>query len=114
MDKRYPAEGHPWADFLHYRLRLIHAWADEGKSAGEILESLRMDVGQVVLLMMTPLEHPPAAPPVPVEAGEGEKRRTCEDCGASLNAGEAKCFTVCDTCWGKTYMAPVPPPEQKR
>jgi len=27
----------------------------------------------------------------------------CADCGAPLNEGEAKTFTVCDACWEKTY-----------
>lgn len=29
----------------------------------------------------------------------------CADCGAGLNAGEAKCFTVCEYCWTKHYPA---------
>lgn len=34
----------------------------------------------------------------------GEAKPTfprCADCGTSLNAREAKCFTVCGSCWGK-------------
>lgn len=29
--------------------------------------------------------------------------RACVDCGASLNAGEARTFTVCDACWDKAH-----------
>ena len=35
--------------------------------------------------------------------------RACADCGASLNAGEALTFTVCDACWDKAHpKAPAP------
>ena len=27
----------------------------------------------------------------------------CNDCGASMNEGEAKTFTCCDDCWDKAY-----------
>jgi NADH pyrophosphatase NudC (nudix superfamily) len=27
----------------------------------------------------------------------------CKDCGAPMNEGEAKTFTVCDDCWEKHY-----------
>lgn len=36
----------------------------------------------------------------------------CADCGVSLNAGEAKCFTVCDACWDKAHK-PAPPAVQR-
>ena len=29
--------------------------------------------------------------------------KPCADCGSLMNDGEAKCFTVCDTCWNKHY-----------
>ena len=27
----------------------------------------------------------------------------CKDCGAPMNEGEAKTFTVCDDCWEKHF-----------
>lgn len=38
----------------------------------------------------------------------------CIDCGAGLNAGEAKCFTVCDACWAKAYPQPGTRPAGER
>ena len=41
---------------------------------------------------------------------------TCADCGAPLNEGEAKTFTVCDVCWDKEYkgaVSPAPAPQFK-
>jgi len=29
----------------------------------------------------------------------------CSDCGAPMNEGEAKTFTVCDACWDKAHPA---------
>ena len=31
------------------------------------------------------------------------KTEYCTDCGAELNEGEAKTFSVCDACWDKHY-----------
>jgi len=30
-------------------------------------------------------------------------RNSCTECGAELNEGEAKTFTVCEDCWDKNY-----------
>lgn len=46
----------PWADYLHYRLRLIHAFAAEGKDYNWIARTLTVDPVQVQLLLMTPLD----------------------------------------------------------
>ena len=35
----------------------------------------------------------------------------CADCGAALNEGEAKTFTVCDACWDKHYHGEEPDDE---
>jgi hypothetical protein len=45
---------HPWEDFLAARLRLIHAWAKEGKTPEEICAELNHhDVTQIRLLLRT-------------------------------------------------------------
>jgi hypothetical protein len=55
--------------------------------------------------LMFALEHdlmayndlpPDAPPPAPAEG-------KCSDCGALMNEGEARTFTVCDACWKKKY-----------
>lgn len=53
----FRGNGIPWVDYLHYRHRLIHAFAAEGKTATEITLLLGMhDLTQIELLMATPLE----------------------------------------------------------
>jgi hypothetical protein len=43
----------PWADFMAARLRLIHSWADEGKTPEAICADLNHhDPGQIRLLLM--------------------------------------------------------------
>jgi hypothetical protein len=50
---------HPWEDFLAARLRLVHAWAKEGKTPEEICTELNHhDVLQIRLLLHTDPEVP--------------------------------------------------------
>lgn len=37
------------------------------------------------------------------ESSEPQEKYTCNDCGAEMNEGEAKTFTVCDSCFDKHY-----------
>jgi hypothetical protein len=46
---------------------------------------------------------PPAEASNIVEQGQSAPLYKCADCGAPMNEGEAKCFTVCDKCWDKHY-----------
>jgi len=42
---------------------------------------------------------------------------SCADCGAEMNEGEAKCFTVCDPCWDAHVALSADsrvPPEQRK
>lgn len=48
-----------------------------------------------------------AQPQADAPQRDESKPAACVDCGAQLNAGEAKCFTVCDACWD-THYAPTP------
>jgi hypothetical protein len=43
-----------WGRFLSARMGLIHAWIDEGRTPGEIADTLSMDPEQVLLISMTP------------------------------------------------------------
>lgn len=47
----YPGKGDPWADFLHHRKRVIEVHASEGMSARDIAFVLRVDEGQVALIL---------------------------------------------------------------
>lgn len=49
----YPAKGHPWADFLHHRARVLVMWRDEGRSPEHSAASMAMDPGQVRLILAT-------------------------------------------------------------
>lgn len=49
----YPGQGHPWADFLHHRLRVIEEMLGEGKTEQEIFQAIQVDRVQVSLLCMT-------------------------------------------------------------
>jgi hypothetical protein len=49
----YPGEGHPWADYLHFRARLLFAWEAEGKSPQQMAQDLRVDAMQMRLILMT-------------------------------------------------------------
>lgn len=53
------SEGHPWADFLDARLRLVHRWRSEGKSPEMICNELNShDLTQIRLLLATAPEPP--------------------------------------------------------
>lgn len=54
----YPGVGHPWADFLNARARVLAQWRDEGKSTDQMVDDLRMDADQVRLILMTVDKHP--------------------------------------------------------
>ena len=43
-----------------------------------------------------------------------EQSYKCADCGAPMNEGEAKTFTVCDTCFDKNYKKRMGPPENEQ
>lgn len=46
------------------------------------------------------------------EGSDGEPHMIdfkCSECGASLNEGEAKTFTVCDECWDKAFPSSPSP-----
>jgi hypothetical protein len=56
MGKKRPknGEGHPWADFLHYRAKCIDWMLSEGKEPEEIARVLSMDTTQVRLIAARP------------------------------------------------------------
>lgn len=54
---RRPGEGLPWADFLHYRARLLRAWEAEGGTAEQSARRLSMDPGQVRLILAGEAGH---------------------------------------------------------
>lgn len=56
--KRYPGQGHPWADFLHHRARVLAQWRDEGKTLGEMVTAIQMDATQARLIVMTVDDNP--------------------------------------------------------
>jgi hypothetical protein len=56
--KRYRAQGHPRADFLNARARVLAMWRDEGKSPGQSAFDMSMDPTQVCLILMTVDKHP--------------------------------------------------------
>lgn len=53
----YPAQGHPWADYLEARMRLLAMWRDEGKTPEECVSGLLTDPGQIRLLWATYDQH---------------------------------------------------------
>jgi hypothetical protein len=62
----YPGEGHPWADFLHYRVRAMRWMRDEQRyDVVTIAAQLSMDAVQVarILAYADAIEREP--PPSP-------------------------------------------------
>ncbi|HTH66014.1 MAG TPA: hypothetical protein VL563_15120 [Gemmatimonadales bacterium] len=55
---RYPGQGHPWADFLNARARVLEMWRREGKTPEACVRDMSMDPMQVTLILMTVAEHP--------------------------------------------------------
>lgn len=55
---RYPGQGHPWADFLNARARVLEMWRREGKTPEASARDMSMDPTQVTLILMTVAEHP--------------------------------------------------------
>jgi len=50
----YPGQGSPWADFLHHRARALRWLRDEmHRTNTDIADTVRMDPGQVQLILMT-------------------------------------------------------------
>lgn len=51
--EKYPAEGHPWADFLYHRARALR-WLRDGekKTPEQIAKDMSMDATQVRLILM--------------------------------------------------------------
>jgi hypothetical protein len=49
----YPGQGHPWADFLHYRMRAIVELWHEDTSPEEIARLMSMDPFQAILIYQT-------------------------------------------------------------
>lgn len=47
----YPSAGHPWADFLHHRGRVLLMWEREGKRPEESARLMSMDPGQVRMIL---------------------------------------------------------------
>lgn len=47
----YPGKGDPWADFLHYRKRLILEFTQNGDTPYDIAITLSMDERQVALIL---------------------------------------------------------------
>lgn len=48
----------PWADYLDARLRLVHQWMDEGRSAIEIVEKLTPTAVTIETVSVTPVDPP--------------------------------------------------------
>ena len=69
--------------------------------------ALRAGVPEDVADMMRDWAEKRAKPPTEVSSGMGEPPGRCADCGTALNEGEAKTFTVCDSCWDKAYPKPT-------
>lgn len=59
MEKQYPGQGDPWGDFLHYRMKLIMVWMEEGKTVDEIAEILSMTSLQVWMIHQAQLPRLP-------------------------------------------------------
>lgn len=93
---RYSGEGHPWADFLNARARVLEMWRLEGKTPEECVRTLAMDPVQVRLILMTVAGHPEEYPvaTTPPEAPSGGTVCVCP----FPRVWRPRCTYDCETC----------------